>query len=386
MVISRPQTIRYYPTKTIPDGFLPPSTETKSKGSQCRQSASVPGPERSARSSMSTLVEDNAQIATRTSLEDSDSITPSNYSCLDHLVAIIQIMFCMLVFKNMRMRSTRIPQSQSSDIDGFILPVQVLSSRRDTEKQPVPKRAKCTFDTGNMQGDIVSREFVEKVLEYPESNFVPLTVEEKEGGFGVTGHKLVPEGAIYLTWYHRKSTRVFHNMRFLISPHPQCDLIIGARSIKKYNLLGVLNLMTTSAKVAHTTKISIDEEQERLEENWLKRKKSFEEKDSELIGAGVELKDVENDQDWKDRKNKRDVAEKRYEIHKAEAEAANDNERVVKLHNELNTLLKYETHTIQSASDTTASGIEKQSRSIPTQRTVKTTVETSSSTSSSNEK
>lgn len=42
-----------------------------------------------------------------------------------------------------------------------------------------------------MQGDIVSREFVEKVLEYPESNFVPLTVEEKEGGFGVTGHKLV---------------------------------------------------------------------------------------------------------------------------------------------------------------------------------------------------
>jgi hypothetical protein len=94
-----------------------------------------------------------------------------------------------------------------------------------------------------MQGNIVSRQFVEEVLEYPESAFCALTKQEEAGATGITGHQLIPQGAIYLTWYHKKSTRVFRNMRFLISPHQHYDLIIGARSIQKDRLLDVPNLM-----------------------------------------------------------------------------------------------------------------------------------------------
>ncbi|KAB8296958.1 hypothetical protein EYC80_002364 [Monilinia laxa] len=368
-----------YSTKTIPNGFLSPPTETEFKDSQRRRSASVPSSERSAKSNLSriTLVEDNAPIAKHTSLEDSDSIISSNYSCLDHLVAIFRIMLCMPASKKMKIRPTGIPKSPSSDMDGspWVLPVLVLSSRRDTDKQPVPKRAKCTIDTGNMQGNIVSREFVEKVLEYPESNFVPLTVEEKEGGFGVTGHKLVPEGAIYLTWYHSKSTRVFHKMRFLISPHSQCDLIIGARSIQKDNLLGVPNLMaTTSTRIANQNAPSMDKEEEHLETIWLKRKESFMKKEVELMGAGV---DFENDQDWKDLRNTRDVAEMYHLIRKAEV--AGDQKKLAQLKTELETLPGYKTYIVPSALDTTSSGRAKQSESIPTQRITKTTAEASSS-------
>jgi len=107
----------------------------------------------------------------------------------------------------------------------------------------MPKEAKCTIDTGNQQGNIVSRDFVLNVLQFPESHFKPLTEKEKRGGTGYTGHTMVPENAIYLTWYHKKSTRVFRNMRFLISPNQHCDLIIGVHSIRQHNLLSVPNLM-----------------------------------------------------------------------------------------------------------------------------------------------
>ncbi len=134
---------------------------------------------------------------------------------------------------------------QVDDESPWVLPVFVLSSRTDTSKHNLPKIARCTIDTGNQQGNVVSREFVETVLEYSASNFCKLTEEEGRGGKGVTGHTLIPDGAIYLTWYHKKSTRVFRNMRFLISPIQNYDLIIGARSIKKDNILDVPNLMAS---------------------------------------------------------------------------------------------------------------------------------------------
>lgn len=118
----------------------------------------------------------------------------------------------------------------------------VLSRIKGDDEQPIPRRAKCTIDTGNMQGNMVSRDFVELVLGYAESDFVPLTTEEKNGAIDITGHRIVPEGAVYLTWYHEKSTHIFHNMRFLVHSYSQVDLIIGARSIVKENLLGVPNL------------------------------------------------------------------------------------------------------------------------------------------------
>lgn len=133
-----------------------------------------------------------------------------------------------------------------NDDSHWVLPVYVLSSRKDTDKQIVPKEAKCTIDTGNQQGNIVSREFVLNVLQFPEANFRSLTEKEKRGGTGYTGHTMVPEHAIYLTWYHKKSTRVFRDMRFLISPNQHCDLIIGAHSIREHKLLDVPNLMANS--------------------------------------------------------------------------------------------------------------------------------------------
>jgi len=121
------------------------------------------------------------------------------------------------------------------------VPVYVLSTRRDKYNHLLPMEAKCTIDTGNMQGNIISQKFVEDVLKYPRSAFCALTKEEEAGAIGITGHQLIPTAAIYLTWYHKKSTRVFRDMRFLISPNEQFDLIIGAGSIQRDKLLDVPN-------------------------------------------------------------------------------------------------------------------------------------------------
>ncbi len=124
-----------------------------------------------------------------------------------------------------------------------MLPVYVLSTERDEHRHFVSKEAKCTIDTGNLQGNLVSRAFPVDVSGYSEADFHELTNEEGEGGTGITGHRLIPEGAISLTWYHSNSTRVFRDMRFLISEHPVYDLIIGAHSIRENNILDVPNLM-----------------------------------------------------------------------------------------------------------------------------------------------
>jgi len=134
-------------------------------------------------------------------------------------------------------------QQYDGGFSPWLVPVYVLSTQRDKDKHLVPMEAKCTIDTGNMQGNIVSRKFVEEVLGYPKSAFCALTTEEKAGATGITGDHLVPEGAIYLTWYHKKSTRVFRDMRFLLSPIDHFDLIIGAGSIQKDRLLDVPNLI-----------------------------------------------------------------------------------------------------------------------------------------------
>ncbi|RDW56921.1 hypothetical protein BP5796_12988 [Coleophoma crateriformis] len=125
----------------------------------------------------------------------------------------------------------------------WILPVHVLSLQRDENRHLIPKEAKCTIDTGNLQGNIVSRAFVVDVLGYSETSFQKLTKAEEEGGTGITGHKLFPSGAIYLTWYHNSSTRVFRDMRFLVSEYPMYELVIGAHSIEEENILNVPNLM-----------------------------------------------------------------------------------------------------------------------------------------------
>jgi len=110
-----------------------------------------------------------------------------------------------------------------------------------------------------LQGNIVSKDFLLNTLKYSTSDFRALTEEEKRGGIGADGGKIVPEGAIYLTWYHASSTKVFRDMRFLISPYANYDLIIGARSIEKHNLLSEpnLNIIGFSAKTSPLGKLCI---------------------------------------------------------------------------------------------------------------------------------
>ncbi|KAG9235376.1 hypothetical protein BJ875DRAFT_271799 [Amylocarpus encephaloides] len=167
---------------------------------------------------------------------------PRKYTWVDSLLGILSF---AVPEKKRAMVDPRSLQTQPESNRGsspWILPVYVLSTRQDKDQHQIAMVAKCTIDTGNMQGNIVSRKFVE-VLGYPESAVSPLTKEEEAGATGVTGHQLIPQGAIHLTWYHKESTRVFRDMRFLLSPNEHFDLIIGAWSIQNDRLLDVPNLM-----------------------------------------------------------------------------------------------------------------------------------------------
>ncbi|KAH8588937.1 hypothetical protein B0O99DRAFT_692966 [Bisporella sp. PMI_857] len=125
--------------------------------------------------------------------------------------------------------------------------------------RPVTKIAKSTIDTGSMQGNIVSRTFVENVLEFPASSFAKLTKDEETHGIGITGDPHIPLGAIYLTLYRNNSTRVFQDMRFLVSPTPNCDLVVGALSIWKDRIFDIpclMNLNGSSDYADHSIKAS----------------------------------------------------------------------------------------------------------------------------------
>lgn len=118
-----------------------------------------------------------------------------------------------------------------------------------------------------------------------------------------------------------------------------------------------------------STNLSADKEEENLQRIVLKRQKSFQEKEIELLEAG---EDIENNKDLKDLKNICDVAEKYHEIRKAEV--VNNHELVAKLKKDLEKLPGYKTYVVPFRSDTTSSGTE-QNRNVPIQRTVKKTVE-----------
>lgn len=107
------------------------------------------------------------------------------------------------------------------------------------------KRAQCTLDTGNHQGNLVSKGYLTNVLGFDESNFVELSNEEREGGISASGHTVIPEAAVHLTWYHPKHPRTFNDMRFLVVDSPDFDLVIGEKSIVKHKLLGPPNFAIT---------------------------------------------------------------------------------------------------------------------------------------------
>ncbi|TGO47387.1 hypothetical protein BCON_0280g00010 [Botryotinia convoluta] len=161
-------------------------------------------------------------------------------------------------------------------------------------------------------------------------------------------------------------------MRFLISPHSQCDLIIGARSILKDNLLGVPNLMATvSTRVANKEDFRMDKNEQELEKAFLKREKSYQEKEIELLEAG---EDTDNNKELKEIGEARDVAKKFHLIRKAELK--NDQKLAIQLQEELEKLPGYKNYVVLSKSHITSSGIEKKNDAVAVQRAVKKTNET----------
>lgn len=87
--------------------------------------------------------------------------------------------------------------------------------------------ARCIIDTGNQQGNV----FPLSLFQSQASTFNDLKDTETRAGFKTTGDALVAEGAINLTWYHRKSLQVFHDIRFLVPPSEPCDDIMAVLNI-----------------------------------------------------------------------------------------------------------------------------------------------------------
>jgi len=94
-----------------------------------------------------------------------------------------------------------------------------------------------------------------------------------------------------LTWYHQNSSRVFRDVRFLISPIENCDMIIGARSIRKDKILDVPSLMAGKIHVPED-----DEAEEKKKLTELRYKKN-----TELGDQRIRRKEVKRNR--KDPKN-----------------------------------------------------------------------------------
>ena len=125
----------------------------------------------------------------------------------------------------------------------FILTVSVFP-----HDNPVPERhlqVRCTFDTGCVQGNIISQDLAQR-LGY--TKFDKLKPREQNGGTTVIGDWLKPIGAIHLSWYHSTSPQVFQNMRFLVLADARVDLLIGVHSIVRHGIISPPNFPISVAK------------------------------------------------------------------------------------------------------------------------------------------
>jgi hypothetical protein len=69
--------------------------------------------------------------------------------------------------------------------------VLVLGAHKDENDCSIPEVALCTIATGNVLGNIVSKEFIEKNLGFPKSSLLELSKTEKRGAVGITDHTMV---------------------------------------------------------------------------------------------------------------------------------------------------------------------------------------------------
>lgn len=97
------------------------------------------------------------------------------------------------------------------------------------------QQAMCVFDTGCLQGNIISAEFARR-LGFAE--FQPLKPKEKTGDI----HDIL--GAVHVSWFHSGGTTVFRDMRFLVSESAQVDLVIGTHTLIRHNLLSPPSVQT----------------------------------------------------------------------------------------------------------------------------------------------
>jgi len=124
----------------------------------------------------------------------------------------------------------------------WIKTVLVLSKERNRLKNSIPKEAKCIIDTGNSQGNTVSKDFCLQTLKFTEADFKPLTISEKNEGFAMNGCSVTAVAAVELSWFHASGVKVFRDMRFLVLEETICDMTIGAETIAKYKLVNEPNL------------------------------------------------------------------------------------------------------------------------------------------------
>jgi len=117
--------------------------------------------------------------------------------------------------------------------------IQIVSVfPRDNPALEHHQQVRCTFDTGCVQGNIISQDLAQ-TLGYDE--FEKLKPREQNGGTTVTGDWLRPIGAIHLSWYHSTSPQVFRNMRFLVLADAKVDLLIGVHSIVRHGIISPPN-------------------------------------------------------------------------------------------------------------------------------------------------
>ncbi|KAF2634168.1 hypothetical protein P280DRAFT_414384, partial [Massarina eburnea CBS 473.64] len=111
------------------------------------------------------------------------------------------------------------------------------------------QRAKCILDTGCLQGNIISKRLATS-LGFTVTEYEQLKPREKTGGITASGHIHHAIGAIRVSWSHGSSTRMMTLMRFLVSDNEKIDLVIGARSIRKWNLISPPNLSNVPDNIA----------------------------------------------------------------------------------------------------------------------------------------
>ncbi|KAI9643502.1 hypothetical protein NHQ30_008121 [Ciborinia camelliae] len=183
-----------------------------------------------------TLVEDNANVQRYHNQDLPFQHVKTRQNRQKHFFKLLRGIFSTKGLKTrVFANKEKVPTLNTEEIayeSPWVIPVFVLSAKKN-DKQLIAILANCTVDTGNILGNLVSKQFVESLLEL---NTKPLTRKERHIAQSITEGP-VPEYAVYLTWYHKHSTRVFHNMRFLVTNETPYDLVLGARSIQKDGIM-----------------------------------------------------------------------------------------------------------------------------------------------------